>query len=62
MIARKILDIMTIWYDIQKFSRYHRQIYRKFRYIMLFRVDIGQNPLIYPIQGGYSESFRIINS
>ncbi len=62
MISRKILDIMTNWYDIQKKLGDHRQIYRKFLDIMLCRVDIRKNSLIYPIQGGYPESFSLINS
>ena len=62
MIVRKILDIMTIRYDTQKVSRYHLQIYRKFRSIMLFKADIRTNSLIYPIQGGYPEIFHMINS
>ena len=62
MIARKILDIMTIWYDIQKVSRYYRRIYRQFLDIILYGVDIRTNSQIYPLQGGYPESFRIISS
>ncbi len=62
MISRKILDITLIWYDIQKVSRYHRRIYQIFLDIILYRVDIRKNSLIYPIRGGYPESFRIINS
>jgi hypothetical protein len=62
MISRKFLDITLIWYDIQKVSRYHRRIYRKILNIILHRVDIRKISLIYSIQGGYPESFRIINS
>jgi hypothetical protein len=40
MISRKILDIILIWHDIQKKSRYHRQIYRKFLDNILYGVDI----------------------
>lgn len=59
MISRKILDIMTIWYDIQKVSRYHRRIYRKILDIILHRVDIQKVSQNYPLQGGYSEFFRV---
>ena len=62
MIARKILDIMIIWYDFQKVSRYHQRIYRKFRDITLLKIDIRTKSIIYPIQGGYPESFSIVNS
>ena len=62
MIVRKILDFMTIWCNSPKVSRYNRQIYQKFRNIMLLKLQIWTNSLIYPIQGGYLESFRIINS
>jgi hypothetical protein len=62
MIFRKILDIILIWHDIQKVSRYHRRIYRKILDIILYRVDIQKVCLIYPLQAGYPESFRIINS
>jgi hypothetical protein len=48
MISRKILDIMTIWHDIQKKSGYHRRIYRKFRDIVLYRVDIRKVSVFYP--------------
>jgi len=40
MISRKILDLITIWYDIQKKSEHHRRIYQKFLDIILYRVDI----------------------
>jgi hypothetical protein len=62
MISRKILDIMTIWNDIQKKSGYHRRIYRKFRDIILYGVDIRKVSVFYLVQGEYPESFRIINS
>jgi hypothetical protein len=62
MISRKILDIILIWHDIQKKSGYHRRIYRKFRDIILHRVNIRKVSQIYPLQGEYPESFRIINS
>jgi hypothetical protein len=53
---------MTIWHDIQKKSGYHRRIYRKFRDIILYRVNIRKISVFYSIQGEYPESFRIINS
>jgi hypothetical protein len=62
IIFRKILDIILIWYDIQKKSGYHRRIYRKFRDIIIYGVDIRKVSQIYPLQGEYPESFRIINS
>ena len=62
MIARKILDIMIIWCDSQNFPLYNRLIYRKVRDIVLFRVNIPTNSLIYPIWGRNPESFRIIDS
>ena len=37
-------------------------IYRNFLDIILYDVDIRKNSLIYPLPGGYQESFRIINS
>jgi len=62
IISRKILDIITIWYDIQKKSGYHRQIPRKFLDIMLDRVNIRKVSAFYSTKGGDPESFRIINS
>jgi hypothetical protein len=62
MISRKILDIILIWHDIQKKSGYHRLIYRKFRDIMTYGVDIRNVSVFYSVQGKYPESFRIINS
>lgn len=41
---------------------YHRRIYRKFLDIILYEVNIRTNSQIYPLQGGYPESFRIISS
>ena len=62
MISRKILDIILIWNDIQKKSGEHRRIYRKFRDIILYGVDIRKVSVFYSTQGEYPESFRIINS
>ncbi len=62
MISRKILDIITIWYNSQKVSRYHPKIHGKFRDIILYRVNTRKNSAFYPIEGQYPESFRIINS
>ena len=47
-------------YDIQKNSRYYLLIYRKFLDNILYEVNIQKISLIYPIQGGYPESFCII--
>ncbi len=62
MTSRKILDITLIWHDIPKKSGYHRRIYRKFLDIILYWADIRKNSQIYSLQGGYPESFPIINS
>jgi len=40
MILRKSLDVITIWYVIQKVSRYHQKIYVKFLAFMVHTVDI----------------------
>jgi hypothetical protein len=61
-ISRKILDIINTWHDSQKKSGYYRRIYRKFRDIILYKVDIQKVSVFYPVQGEYPESFRIINS
>ncbi len=62
MISIKILDIMAIWYDSKKVSRYNPKIHGKFRDIILYRMNTRKNSAFYPIEGQYPESFRIINS
>ncbi len=62
IIFRKILDIMTIWDDSQKVSRYHPKIHGKFRDIIPYRVNTRKNSAFFPIDSQYPESFRIINS
>ncbi len=41
---------------------FYRMIARKILDIILYGVNIRINSQIYPLQGGYPESFRLINS
>lgn len=52
---------MITQYDSQKTYGDCRQICQKF-HIILYEVDIRKVSQIYLIQGGYPESFHIINS
>ena len=62
MRSRMFLDSITIWYDNQKTSGYHRKIYRKFLDITLYEVNIPKVSIFCTLGVDKTENFSIISS